>query len=399
VTAYTPTPEVAAYLDGKRQRALIIGVLGLAACAAGFFMDSAQFYRSWLVAFIFWFGIALGGLAITMLNHVTGGAWGVMARRITESAAGNLPLMAVFFLPVVFGMHSLYEWTHADVVAKDPILQQKAPYLNTTFFYIRAAIYFGIWLFLLRLVRGWSLAQDREGAEPYHTRLQRVSAGGLLLYVLTLSFASTDWLMSLEPHWFSTIYGIMMLGSQGVTVFALIILTLTGLLRFKPISEIVTSVHLHDLGKLQFAFVMLWAYFNFSQYLIIWSGNLAEEVPWYVNRTQGGWQIIAVGLLFLNFIVPFAVLLSRNVKRNPGRVRPVVTLLFVMQIIYIFWLAAPAFSHGGPPHFSVHWLDLAAQLGVGGIFMWMFYSQLKSQPLLPQHEPYLEEAIHHGRHH
>ncbi|PYT05037.1 MAG: hypothetical protein DMF60_13295, partial [Acidobacteria bacterium] len=307
-------------LDQFQRRALIVGVAGVAVCALGAFFNLDQFFRSYLLGYVFWAGIALGCLAILMLQHMSGGAWGLVIRRLLEAATRTFPLLAVLFLPIAFGVRSIYIWAQ-PINANAPealkhALAHKAPYLNVPFFLGRAAFYFAAWILMAYFLNKWSLEQDRTKHRPITTKLQGLSAPGLVLYGLTVTFASIDWLMSLEPQWFSTIYGILVMGGQGLSAMAFIIAVAVLLTRYKPLSDVIKPSHMHDLGKLMLAFLMLWAYFSFSQFLIIWSGNLPEEIPWYVRRLQSSWKWVGLALVVLQFALPFVMLLSRDLKRN-----------------------------------------------------------------------------------
>jgi hypothetical protein len=387
-------PELLADIDRARMRALIIGVIGIALCGAGGAMDPVQFHRSYLYAFAFFNGLSMGCLALTMLQHLTGGVWGLMIRRIVEAGSRTFPLTLILFIPVALGVQ-IFPWAGSDA-ANDAIIREKSAYLNVNFFYIRAAIYFVIWIGLSMILSRMSAKQDAEGAEPYYSKMSVVSAPGILLYAFTVTFASIDWIMSLDPHWYSTIFGILLLGCQGVATFAFAIMVLVFVMKHRPMSEAVSNTALHDLGKLMFAFVMLYAYFNLSQFLIIWSGNLPEENPWYLHRMHGGWEYMSQALVVLHFIVPFLLLLSRNLKRTPGKVTKIAALLFVMQLANTFWLAMPSFFEHG---FHIHWLDIAAPVAIGGLWMWFFFGQLKQRPLLPVQDPMLQEALTSGRSH
>ena len=310
------TPELVADFDRFSQRALMIGVAGLALSGLGWFLNPAQFYRSYLVGFLLWNGIALGCMAIAMLHQLSGGAWGVVIRRILESATRTFPVTAVFFLPLLFGIHSLYTWSNPAVVAADKALQHKAPYLNVPFFMGRAALYFAVWLTVSYFFNKWSLEQDRTGAEPWQTKMQLLGGPGLLLYGATVTFSSIDWVMSLDPHWVSTIFGILFIGAQGVSALSFVIAIVVLVASRPPMSEAITDKHLRDLATLLFAFIMLWAYFNFSQFLLIWSGNLPSEIPWYMKRMQGGRMWVGLGLVLFQFCMPFLLLLSRQFKSN-----------------------------------------------------------------------------------
>jgi len=391
---YSATPDLIADFDRVRQRSLMIGIVGLLLCAVGWFLNPEQFYRSYLVGFLFWNGVTLGCMAIMFLHQLSGGAWGIVIRRILEAASRMFPVTLVLFLPLIFGIHSLYIWSRPEAVAADHVLQFKAAYLNVPFFLGRAALYFAIWLTLSYIFNKWSLAQDRTQAEPWLTRLQILSGPGLLLYGATVTFSSIDWVMSLEPKWYSTIYGILFIGGQGVSALAFVICVIVMISARPPMSDVITDKHLRDLGTLLFAFIMLWAYFAFSQFLLIWAGNLPSEIPWYLKRMQGGWMWVGLCLILFHFALPFLLLLSREFKRNPRWMGMVAGWVIVMRIVDLFWLSAPANASGG---LNVHWLDIVAPVGVGGIWVAAFFWQLKQRPLLPIHDPELEEALEHGR--
>jgi hypothetical protein len=285
----------------------------------------------------------------------------------------------VLFLPIVFGMPHLYEWTHADVVAHDPVLLHKQPYLNTTFFLVRAAFYFLVWNGLSYFLNRWSLEQDLSG-------------GGLVAYGLTITFASFDWLMSLEPHWFSTIYGVLIIGGQGLAAMSFLIGVMVWLSRRPPLQGIVVPALLHDLGNLLLAFVMLWAYFSFSQFLIIWSGNLPEEIAWYIHRLHTGWRFIGLALVLFHFAVPFCLLLSRSVKREGRMLVRVAIGILLARVIELFWLVAPEFHRDG---LAVSWMDFLLPLTLGSICLGAFVYQLRGRAILPVHDPQFDEALGH----
>ena len=381
------TPALIADFDRFSQRALLIGIVALALCGVGWFLSPDQFYRAYLVGFLFWNGVALGSLAVAMLHQLTGGAWGVVIRRILESATRTFPVTAVLFLPLLLGIHSLYTWSNPAVVAADKALQHKAAYLNVPFFMGRAALYFAIWLTVAYFFNKYSLEQDRSGAEPWQTKMQALGGPGLLLYGATVTFSSIDWVMSLEPHWYSTIYGILFLGGQGVSALSFVIAILLLVATRPPMSEAITEKHLRDLATLLFAFIMLWAYFNFSQFLLIWAANLPAEIPWYLRRTQGGLRWVGLGLVVFHFAVPFALLLSRQFKSNRQLLGALAILVICMRVVDLFWVTG----------FGLHWLDVAAPVGIGGIWLAAFFRQLKQRPLLPLHDPELDEALEHGR--
>lgn len=393
-------------IERLASRALMIGGAGLVACIAGALMDREQFFRSYLVGFMFVAAVPLGCLALFMLHNMSGGGWGFVIRRVLEAGTRTFPVLLALFLPLTLGMHALYEWSHADVVAKDALLQHKSGYLNTQFFLVRAAGYFLVWMALAYFLGRWSAQQDANPAEggSYIRRMQYLSGAGLLLYGLTVTFASVDWVMSLEPHWFSTIYGLMFIVGQGLTTLCFAVLVLRKLERAEPLAGIVRPSHYHDLGNLMLAFVVLWAYIAYSQYLIIWSGNLPEENVWYLRRTGGGWEVLAIFLIAFHFAVPFMLLLSRKLKRAAQTLARVAAVLIVMRLLDLIWLIHPAFTHPGPggeivPHFAVHWLDFAAPVGIGGIWVWAFARQLQKRPLVPAGDPRLTETLAHAHGH
>jgi len=383
---YTPP----ASLDTLRQRSLVIGVIGLVAAGAGALVSPAQFFHSYLLAFLFWLAAALGGLALTMLHHMSGGGWGVVLRRIFEASARTLPWMALFFVPLVFGLTDLYPWTDTAMVAGDHILKEKTLYLNVPFFLVRAVLYFAIWNGLAYVLTRWSAEQDRTGIPALATRMQSTSAVGLVLYVLTMTFASIDWGMSLEPHWFSTMYGFLFVIGQALMALAVAIVVARRLSMEPPMSGVYNAGHFHDFGKLLFAFTMVWAYLSFSQFLIIWSANLPEEIPWYQHRLSHGWEYLGIALVAFHFAVPFVVLLSRRTKRNSTVLARMAMWLIVARFLDLFYLIGPeAYPHG----LGFHWLDVAAVVGLGGIWVALFTSNLKSRPLLPVHDAGLADAL------
>jgi len=364
-----------------------VGVVAAVLCAIGALVDPGQFFRSYLVAYMFWFGIALGSMAIVMIHHITGGAWGATIRRVLESSMRTLPVLALLFLPLVLGLSRLYEWARPDAVAHDALLQHKSIYLNVPFFLGRAALYFAAWIGVAFLLSRWSLAQDRT-TDAWPARwMEQLSRGGLVLVGLTMSFASIDWIMSLEPHWYSTIYGILVMGGQVMNAMAFAIAIAALLVRRNgPLSGIVSASQFHDLGKLLLAFVMLWAYFAFSQLLIMWSANLPQEIPWYLNRLHGGWEIIGVAVIVFHFLLPFLLLLSRDLKRDARRLAIVAVGIMIVRFIDLFWMVSPAFH---PQGLSVHWLDAATLAGVGGVWIWAFVWQLTAHPLVAVNDPSL----------
>ena len=367
-----------------RSRAVIVGIAGLILTAIGLFVSPSQFFRSYLWAFLFWFGIALGCLPLLMLYHLVGGAWGFTIRRIIESGTRTLPVLAVMFIPILFGIPRLYEWSQPDKVAQIRALQLKHAYLNIPFWIIRTLIYFAVWLFYVYRLNRMSARQDETGDTALPRRFQRFSGPGLVVYGLTITFASFDWAMSLEPQWYSTIYGMLWIVSQALSGLAFAIAILALLAGTAPISRLSLPDSLHDLGNLLLAFVMLWAYLSFSQLLIIWSGNLPEEIQWYLSRLHHGWQWVAAALITFHFFVPFFLLLARFKKRHIRWIATIALLVLVMRVVDTYWIITPAFYRD---RFTLHWLDLFALVGIGGIWLAVYARQLAVMPLLPLHDP------------
>jgi hypothetical protein len=381
-------------VERLRRYGFIAGVVGLVATLVGWIVSPDQFYRSYLVAFLFWNGVAIGCLSVIMIHHLTGGYWGVVIRRVLEAGTRTFPLTFVLFLPIVIGIRHLYSWARPEVVAADRLLQDKTHILNVPFFLGRVLFYFAVWVVLAHFLNKWSLASDAGEDLRTARRLRSLSGGGLVLMGLTITFASVDWAMSLNPHWFSTMYGVLFMVGTALSALSLAIVVVTLARNQAPFAGVVQRQQYHDLGTLLFAFVMLWAYVNFSQFMIIWSGNLPEEIPWYIQRLQGGWYWIALALLVLQFVVPFLLLLSRGLKRNPSLLGPVATLILFMRFVDLFWLVAPdSAGHHGGGGLHLHWLDFAAPLGVGGLWVWFFATQLQRRPLLPVGDPETRELL------
>ena len=392
------TAELRPYFDRLQKRAFTLGALGLVVLAISAFVDPHQFFRSYLLGFLFCMGLPMGSLAILMLHHLAGGTWGFAIRRLLEAASRTAPLVLVFFIPVLLGMHELYEWTHAEAVAKDPILMQKSGYLNLPFFLARAAIYFAIWLTLSYLLNKWSLLQDSTTDTAPTRRMQVISGPGIILFMLTMTLASVDWIMSLEPHWFSTIYGLIFIIGQGLLTWTFMTLVAVRLHEKKPLDGLITNQRLRDLGTLTLAFVLLWSYTSFSQLLIIWSANLPEEITWYMTRLHGGWRVLGVLLMLFHFAVPFLLLISSHIKAKVRALTAIASGLIVMRLIDLYWITAPAMHHSG---LEPHILDLVAPLALGGIFVGAFFWQLKNRNLIALNDPRFTDLLDkdHGSHH
>jgi len=372
-----------------QKRALIVGVVFLVALLAGAFLDKRQFFQSYLIGWTFWTGIAVGSIALLMLQHLTGGGWGFVIRRVLEAATRTLPLMVVLFVPIVLGAHYIYyHWTEQEELAKHPVVQFKTPYLNLPFFTFRAVVCFGVWLALMFLLNKWSLAQDRTADNRYTRDMRVLSGPGMVALIFTVTFASIDWYMSLEPEWFSTIYGFIFVASWSLSALAFVIAVMAWLSKEEPMKRIVAPLHFHDLGKLLLALVMLWAYFAYSQYLIIWSGNLPEEIGWYIVRTHGTWGAVVIAIGILHFGAPFLFLLSRGLKRNPRKLVVVAALILLMRMVDLLWMIVPAFKG---EHRWI-WMDVIALIGFGGLWLALFTSQLSKRSLIPINDPQFESV-------
>jgi hypothetical protein len=380
----------AARTDRLQRSSLAVGVVGLAICAGAGIFSPTQFFRSYLLAFLFWSGIPLGCLAVLMLHHLTGGGWGFLVRRPIEAATRTLPAVALLAVPLLLGIPRLYIWAHPDAVAADPLLLHKRVYLNAPFFIARTVAYFVIWIVLARVLNRWSAESDETGAPSLTRRLYALSGPGLVIYGLTMSFASLDWLMSIEPDWFSTIYSAVFMVGQVLSALAFVTALLPLLGSTEPLSAIAKPRYLNDLGNMLLTFVILWAYMAFSQFLIIWSGNLTDEIGWYLRRVRGGWQWVAAGVLAFHFALPFLLLLSREIKRNARSLSKLAGALLLMRFVDMVWNVDPAFD---PARLRVHWMDWVAALGVGGIWIAVFVRQLRNRPLLPLHDPELPQVL------
>lgn len=383
--------------------ALLIGLAGLILVFAGAYFEPRQSFLSYLFAYLFWTGISLGGMVILMIYHLTGGAWGRLIRCPLEAAAQALPLMAILFIPLIFGLADLYVWAQPDTAANGLLLQEKSGhlklqeksvYLNVTFFLIRAAIYFLIWLGIVYWLNKWSREQDHNPQSKMAIRLQRLSAGGLILYSLSITFAATDWVMSLIPVWYSTAFGLLFGVEQMLSALAFAILITAFLSRSYSLSKEAISNHFHDLGNLLLMFIMLWAYLAFMQFLIIWAGNLPHEISWYLPRIESGWKGLGIFLILFHFAAPFIILLFRRTKRTISLLTSVAAIVLLAYLADIFWLVVPSLRTQG---FQLYWTDLAAPIGIGGIWLATVFWRLQRRlPGLIQAPDAKEEAAEYG---
>jgi hypothetical protein len=377
--------------DRLIRNALIAGLVGLAIWLGAVIVGPGPALRSYLVSYLFWIALGAGSLSITMLHHLTGGAWGLLIRRPMEAAAMTLPLLALFFLPIALGVSELYPWARTS--GHIPHLGDKRAYLNVPFFLIRACVYFALWSALAWIIGPGSRAQDRTEDQAISNRLKTISGPGLALLFLTGTFMAIDWGMSLEPDWASTMYPPMIIVGQGLETFAMMIAVSVWLSKREPFSRIATPGRFQDLGNLLLTFVMLWAYLAFSQFLIIWSGNLREEIPWYMRRMHGGWEWIALILVTCHFFLPFFALLLRTTKRTPRSLSYVAIFVIALHYMDLHWLVKPAAAW--PQKTTAEsifvalrwcWADLAAWVCIGGITVAAFLWILKQAPLVPIHD-------------
>lgn len=391
-------------LSSWRNIALGVGGIGTIIWAIGCYFDTENALRSWLLGFIFWSGIGIGGLGILMLQYLTGGAWGVVIRRTVEAASRTLPIIFILFIPLAVGVTHLYEWTHMQ---DDEIIAGRGWYLTVAGWIARAVVYFILWGVMVFLLNKWSAnqdtAQDPEESAKWLGTATAFSGPTLVIYALVVTFAVVDWVMTLEPHWFSTIWGLLFVAGWALSCFCFVVALLAYFADKAPMNRVIGKRHFHDLGKLMLALVMVWAYFNFSQFLIIWSGNLPEETGWYLTRMKGGWGVVGLLLIFFHFAFPFLILLQQDFKRKAKLLAGMAIFILVMRIIDMFYLIAPSpmiSAHGDNTvahHFS--WLYLIGPVAVGGIWLWYFFGQLMKRPLVPINDPFLENAIEHGKGH
>ena len=379
-----------------RLPALVIGVIGLVLLAViGGLTDPMGFFHAYLLGYTFWLGLGLGCLGVLVVQYLTGGNWGLVTRRIFEAGTATLPMMAVLFVPIVFGLPQLYAWARPADVAADTVLQHKAVYLNPPFFIVRAVVYLIAWVVIGHRIRRWSALEDQTGDPSLLRRLQRLSIVAGLILGFTVSFAAIDWLMSLDADWYSTMYPPMVAMSFMLLAlaFATVVLALFGQ-RSAALAELLAPQIFNDLGSLLLAFTMLWGYLSYFQYLLIWAGNLSDEIPWYVTRAQGGWLPVAVGVGLFGFLLPWYLLLFRPLKRNRRMLAAIAGLLVIMQVVHVFWIVEPPFAPQGP---VVDWLAVFSLIGFGGVWVAVFTWQLAARPVVPLNDRRLQPALEAAR--
>jgi hypothetical protein len=383
-----PQDSVHTQIAKWQRTSLGVGIAGVLLVLTGFLLDREQTMRSYLFAYLYWIGMGLGSMGILLMHHTVGGKWGMPIRRMCEAGCRTLPYMAILLIPVLLSIPILYPWARPDAVHNANI-QTKTAYLNLPFFLARAVVYFSVWTYYGWYLSKWSAEQDETGDDRLSSRMRAVSAPGLVVFTFVTTFAFIDWIMSLEPNWFSTIYGLMFLVGQVLESFALVIALVIVLSNLSPLKEVLTTQHLHDLGNMMFAFMVLWAYLSFSQFLIIWAGNLPDEIPWYLRRLRGGWGWVALLIVIFHFATPFVLLLMRKIKRNGGRLIKVCALMILIRAVDVYWVVKPAFYN---QHLNIYWMDFIAPFAIGGLWLALFFRQMNSRSLLPLKDPRLRGA-------
>ncbi|RMF08350.1 MAG: hypothetical protein D6762_05810 [Candidatus Neomarinimicrobiota bacterium] len=374
-----------------QRRFWILGALGLVVYLTGLWTDPEQFWASGLLNTVFWITLGLGGLFFVLIHHIAGSVWSVNIRRQAEAVMVGLPWMLLFALPLlVWGVPHLFEWASPDAVAAHPVLREKAGYLNPSAFRFRSGVYFVLWIVLCGLLYRVSLRQDREPHPDLIRRMRIISAPGIFVFALTLTFFGFDWVMSLDPLWYSTIFGVYIFSGSYLVILAFLILLNLALRSGPAWGDVVTVEHYHDLGKLLFAFTVFWGYIGGSQYFFIWYTNIPEETVWYLHRWEHGWKWVTLLLIVGHFVIPFLTLIFRASKRNLRVLLVMALWMIAMQWVDLYWLIVPTF-HPHAPHLS--WMDGAAFLGIGGIFLGIFWRTFTTHPLVPVGDPKLKDSI------
>lgn len=373
--------------------ALLVAILGLVACIVGYMLDPKLAIQSYFLGYMFWLFLTLGCFQLMLLHHTIRGSWGASILRLCEAGGGaaSLVLMAVLFIPIVLNMSTLYPWTNLDIVMQDPVMRRQTFYLRTDFFIMRTIFYFAIWTLFAYILRKSSLAEDQTLNPVEKAKRTNLSAPGLVMLLLTVNFAMTDWIMSLDPHWSSTIFGALMGMGQGLTAIALGIFVVTRFAKWKPYSEIVTPFLTRDLGNMLLVYTLLWTYFSLSQFIIIWCGNLPDYNSFYVTRNQSYLLYLGAVNIIGQFGIPFMLLLSPRVKAIPRLLMYLAAFVVFMRFIDMFWEIVPMFSVRWPV-----WTDFAALIGVGGLWLTVFVWQVKKAPLLPKYDTRLQEVVEHA---
>jgi hypothetical protein len=367
-----------------------IAMLGAVLCAVLGFGNPKQFFFSWLVSFLFFLSLTVGALFFVLIQYASQGGWGIVLRRIGETVFATIPVMAALFLPVVLGLRDLYLWSVPGAADRDALLHWKEPYLNVPFFLIRAALYFGAWSFIAMLYYRGSRGQDVTGDPLVSARLRRLAGPSIIVLALTTSFASIDWIMSLTPHWYSTMFGVYFFAGAFVGFIALLSVVAVAMRRAGLLDTVISAEHLHDIGKFLFAFTAFWAYIAFSQFFLMWYGNLPEETIWYKARMQGSWLTVSLFLMAGHFGAPFFYLMGRSVKRNGTTLALGGLWLLAMHYLDLYWQVMPTLH---PEGLRPSLLDVAALMTVGGCFIAAAGWLMRRQALVPVRDPRLAESL------
>jgi hypothetical protein len=365
-------------------------VLGVAACAVLGAANPKQFFFSWLVSFLFFLSLGLGALFFVLIQYASQGGWGIVVRRIGETIFATLPVLAVLFVPVLFGLHDLYSWSVPGAAEHDALLRWKAPFLNVPFFLIRAVFYFGCWSVIALLYYNGSRRQDETGDTAVSARLRRFAGPAIIVVALTQTFASIDWIVSLTPHWYSTMFGVYFFAGAFVGFIALLSVVAPAMRAARLLDTVITAEHLHDIGKFLFAFTAFWAYIAFSQFFLIWYANLPEETIWFKARLEGSWEIVSLLLMAGHFGAPFFFLMGRDVKRRASTLALGGTWLLVMHFVDLYWQIMPTLHPEGVRPSA---LDAAAFLAIGGCFVATAGWRLRRQALVPLRDPRIAESL------
>ncbi|MFB3916868.1 MAG: hypothetical protein ACE14M_09065 [Terriglobales bacterium] len=384
-----------------QRRALAVGVVFGIASIIGWIQEYDQFYRSYLLGYMWCFELTVGSLALLMLYHLTGGAWGTVIRRILEAATRNIWLMLVLFAPIIIGVHRLYPWSRPDVLAESEHLQKIASqYLRLGLWLPRAALYFLVWISLVWILDRISRRQDRDPQFQPDRLLRQISGPGEVVYMLMTLFLYTDWLMSLDPEWHSMIYALIFNSGHGLAAISFSVVIAALLVRHEPMKDVIKPDQFLDHGKIMLTFVMIWGWWTYAQWIIYWSGNKPDEIGWYLARTRGGWEVFGLVWIVGYFCVPFALLLSRSFKSNSQHLMKLAMWTLLARYLDLYWFIMPEFpNRAGNFHYS--WLDAVVPISLGAFWLALFFQHLKTRPLLAVHDAHvriiLEEGYAHER--
>jgi hypothetical protein len=400
----TDTEYLPAKLKEMQTGALAGGGIGVAILLITWFAGVANFYQAYLIGWLFAFGFAMGGLLILCIHNLAHGGWGFLLRRIAEAAAMTITPLMILFLPIMFSLDRVYPWAIRDasgvsVYATDPIVGAKLHYLNHSFFWLRYLIMAVVWSYGARLFWKYSGKQDETGDIVWRQKMRFIAGPMALVYILTITIASVDWLMSLEPQWFSSIYGVMLASGQMLTMLTFGIVFLAWLAKWEPVKTAFTLNRQHDLGKLLFAFVVFWTYIQVSQFIIYWHANLPEEITWYMNRWSPGFNAVSWFLISSQFFVPFLVLLSQTTKKNRNALVKIAAILLGIRVVDLFWMVAPSINMPETRELypvatramsgsGFHLLDILAPVSFGLLWFGMFLYYFRQRPILPVNDPY-----------